>query len=213
MLHILKLIKHTKKNVAGICSLFFILCSLSLCLSGCDSIDDFTESTNGESTTQSIVSYDSKNDTASISNHENDANENNTKWKDYELTANEIDYDPSEERLDEDGYYTSQDDVATYLIEYETLPDNFITKKEAKELGWTGGSLEPYGENMCIGGDYFGNYEGLLPDIDGRTYYECDIDTMGAKKRGAKRIIYSDDGQIYYTDDHYESFTLIYGTD
>lgn len=208
MLHIRNLIKYMKKNIISLCSLFLLLCSLSFCLSGCDSIDNFSESNDWETTTQSNLSYYAKNDTESISNHEI-----NTKWKDYELTANEIDYDPSEERLDEDGYYTTQDDVATYLIEYETLPDNFITKKEAKELGWTGGSLEPYGENMCIGGDYFGNYEGLLPDVDGRTYYECDIDTMGAKKRGGKRIIYSDDGQIYYTDDHYESFTLIYGTD
>ena len=64
---------------------------------------------------------------------------------------------------------------------------------------------------MCIGGDYFGNYEGLLPAQKGRKYYECDIDTLGKSKRGAKRIIYSNDGLIYYTEDHYESFELLYG--
>ena len=55
------------------------------------------------------------------------------------------------------------------------------------------------------------NYEGLLPDAPGRKYYECDIDTLGARSRGAKRIIYSNDGLIYYTADHYESFELLYG--
>ncbi len=134
-------------------------------------------------------------------------------WDDYEVTTNEIGYDPNNAYLEEDGYYTSEEDVATYIIEYGTLPDNFITKKEARSLGWSGGGLDDYAEDCSIGGDYFGNYEGLLPEVEGRTYYECDIDTMNAKKRGAKRIIYSNDGQIYYTDDHYESFTLIYGTD
>lgn len=134
-------------------------------------------------------------------------------WDDYEVTTNEIGYDPSMSYLEEDGYYTSEEDVATYIIEYGTLPDNFITKKEARSLGWSGGGLDDYAEGCSIGGDYFGNYEGLLPEVEGRTYYECDIDTMNARKRGSKRIIYSNDGQIYYTDDHYESFTLIYGTD
>jgi len=134
-------------------------------------------------------------------------------WDDYEVTTNEIGYDPREDHLEEDGYYTSEEDVASYIIEYGTLPDNFNTKKEARDPGWTGGGLDDYAEDCSIGGDYFGNYEGLLPKVKGRNYYECDIDTMNARKRGSKRIIYSDDGQIYYTDDHYESFTLIYGTD
>ncbi|MBP3879766.1 MAG: ribonuclease [Lachnospiraceae bacterium] len=116
-----------------------------------------------------------------------------------------------ESSLDRDGTYTSKEDVALYLHLYGELPSNFITKKEARALGWEGGSLEPYAPGKCIGGDRFGNYEGLLPDVKGRKYYECDIDTLGKKKRGAKRIIYSSDGQIYYTGDHYESFELLYG--
>ena len=116
-------------------------------------------------------------------------------------------------RLDEDGSYTSKEDVMNYLVQYGRLPDNFITKKEARAQGWSGGSLKRYAPGKCIGGDRFGNYEQRLPDVRGRTYYECDIDTLNAKKRGAKRIIYSDDGNIYYTDDHYESFTLLYGDD
>ena len=113
--------------------------------------------------------------------------------------------------LDEDGVYTSKDDVALYIHLYGHLPSNFMTKKEAEQLGWTGGSLEPYAPGMCIGGGRFGNYEGLLPKAPGRSYTECDIDTLGASSRGAKRIVFSNDGLIYYTDDHYESFTLLYG--
>ena len=116
--------------------------------------------------------------------------------------------DADSSRPDEKGHYTSRDDVAAYLIAYGRLPENFITKETAREKGWNGGGLW---DDYCIGGDRFGNREGLLPKAKGRTYYECDIDTMGKDSRGAKRIVYSNDGLIYYTDDHYESFTLIYG--
>ena len=115
--------------------------------------------------------------------------------------------------LPENGAYTAKEDVALYIHTYGRLPDNFITKKEAQNLGWSGGSLEPYapGQCLCIGGSRFGNYEGLLPDAEGRTWTECDIDTLGARSRGAKRIVFSNDGLIYYTEDHYESFELLYG--
>lgn len=114
-------------------------------------------------------------------------------------------------QLDENGTYDSRDDVALYLHLYGALPQNYITKRQARELGWSGGSVEVYAPGYCIGGDRFGNYEGLLPEAAGRTYYECDIDTFGASSRGAKRIIYSSDGLIYYTEDHYASFMLLYG--
>lgn len=119
--------------------------------------------------------------------------------------------DSGAEAIDEDGSFTSKEEVALYIHTYGRLPDNFITKKEAQALGWPGGSLEPYAPGKCIGGSRFGNYEGLLPEKDGRTYTECDIDTLGAESRGAKRIVFSNDGLIYYTGDHYESFELLYG--
>ena len=75
-------------------------------------------------------------------------------------------------------------------------------------MGWTGGSVEKYAPGCAIGGDKFGNREGVLP---AGNYHECDIDTIGGTSRGAKRIVYSDDGRIYYTEDHYETFTLLYG--
>ena len=115
----------------------------------------------------------------------------------------------TEASIDPLGSYTSKEEVALYIHLYGELPMNFMTKKHAKALGWEGGSLEPIAPGMSIGGDYFGNYEGLLPE--GREYTECDIDTRGKDSRGAKRIIFSDDGLIYYTEDHYESFELLYG--
>lgn len=115
--------------------------------------------------------------------------------------------------VSEDGQYSSKDEVALYIHLFGHLPSNFITKKDANALGWTGGSLEPYAPGCSIGGDRFGNYEGILPNASGRKYYECDIDTRGARSRGAKRIVFSNDGLIYYTGDHYEHFTLLYGGD
>ena len=120
-------------------------------------------------------------------------------------------WDIDAETVEEDGTYNHVEDVSLYLHLYNHLPDNYITKSEAQELGWTGGPVERYAPGCAIGGDRFGNREGLLPDADGRTYYECDIDTLGETSRGAKRIIFSNDGLIYYTEDHYESFTLLYG--
>ena len=115
----------------------------------------------------------------------------------------------TEAAIDPLGSYTSKEEVALYIHLYGELPMNFMTKKHAKALGWEGGSLEPVAPGMSIGGDYFGNYEGLLPED--REYTECDIDTLGKDNRGAKRIVFSDDGLIYYTEDHYKTFELLYG--
>ena len=61
--------------------------------------------------------------------------------------------------IDEDGWYTDKDDVALYLWTYHRLPDNFMTKSQAKNLGWESGSVEKYAPGCAIGGDRFGNYE------------------------------------------------------
>ena len=108
----------------------------------------------------------------------------------------------------EDGEYSSPEDVAEYLHIYGKLPGNFITKKEAQQLGWDSskGNLWDVAPGKSIGGDYFGNYEGLLPE--GR-YHECDVNYAGGY-RGAERLIYSEDGSVWYTSDHYESFTQLY---
>lgn len=117
---------------------------------------------------------------------------------------------PSAGYLDPNGTYDSKKDVALYIHLYGRLPSNYITKKQAKALGWSGNGNDPIPGGKCIGGDRFYNNEGLLPK--GHTYYECDIGTLGKSSRGAQRIVYSSDGLIYYTSNHYKSFTLLYGS-
>lgn len=118
----------------------------------------------------------------------------------------------SEENISEDGYYTDKDDVSLYIHTFDKLPNNYISKKEAMELGWQSsqGNLWDVTEKKSIGGDRFGNREGKLPIKEGRQYYECDINYEGGY-RGSERIVYSNDGLIYYTKDHYENFVLLYG--
>lgn len=114
--------------------------------------------------------------------------------------------------LPEDGQYDDKDNVALYIHLYGKLPSNYVTKKDAEALyGWQGGALDVIAPGKAIGGNYYGNYEGLLPDADGREWTECDIGTIGQTKRGAERIVFSNDGLIYYTPDHYESFEPLYG--
>ena len=102
-------------------------------------------------------------------------------------------------------------DIADYIFEYGELPPNFITKKEAQALGWDSSwnYVSDVAPGKSIGGDRFGNYEGLLPSKKGRQWYEADCYyTTG--KRNAYRILYSNDGLVYYTDDHYETFTQMF---
>ena len=115
--------------------------------------------------------------------------------------------DTADDRLPVYGesYYDVKN-VVLYLEAYGELPPNYITKDEARELGWEGGSVEQVKEGAAIGGDHFGNYEGLLPTADGRRYTECDIDTLGYKSRGSRRLVFSNDGLYFYSSDHYESF-------
>ena len=113
-----------------------------------------------------------------------------------------------EPTVDEDGEYTAPEDVALYIHTFGHLPDNFITKNQARDLGWDNsrGNLWDVAPGKSIGGDRFGNYEGLLPD---GSYRECDVNYEGGY-RGAERLIYGQDGSVYYTNDHYKSFTQLY---
>lgn len=117
--------------------------------------------------------------------------------------------EPEAELPDPEGYYYDVEGVVRYLDAYGCLPGNFITKDEARALGWSGGSVERFREGAAIGGDRFGNREGLLPNAQGRTWYECDVNYAGGY-RGSERVLWSNDGLIYYTDDHYSSFTRLY---
>lgn len=116
-----------------------------------------------------------------------------------------------EQALAEDGRYYSRDDVALYLHTYNHLPTNYLTKNEAEALGWNNkeGNLWDVADGCCIGGNRFGNYEGKLPEKSGRTWHECDVNYQGGY-RGSDRLLYSTDGLIYYTEDHYNTFTQLY---
>ncbi|MFA1822841.1 ribonuclease domain-containing protein [Virgibacillus oceani] len=116
--------------------------------------------------------------------------------------------------IDEDGYYTAKEEVAIYIHNFAELPANYITKEAAYDLGWepSEGNLWEVTDQKSIGGDRFGNREGNLPDEEGRQYYEADINYEGGYRR-PERIVYSNDGLIYYTADHYDTFTLLYGDD
>lgn len=117
-----------------------------------------------------------------------------------------------EEQISEDGEYLSVEDVALYIATYGHLPSNYMTKDEAEALGWSSreGNLWEVAPGACIGGDRFGNYEGILPKKSGRKYTECDVNYDGGY-RSSERIVFSNDGLVYYTADHYETFTLLYG--
>lgn len=103
---------------------------------------------------------------------------------------------------------TAPQDIADYIFAHGTLPDNFLTKSEARQLGWDSSQnyVSDVAPGYSIGGDKFGNYEGLLPDASGRKWYEADANYT-AGPRGAERILYSSDGLVYYTSDHYQTFT------
>ncbi len=119
-------------------------------------------------------------------------------------------YRDAELPVEEGEYYYDLENVVLYLEAFGCLPDNYITKDEARQLGWDGGTPERYLEGTAIGGDRFGNREGNLPNGD---YTECDLNTNGQSKRGAERLVFSDDGRYYHTEDHYATFTQVWVED
>lgn len=152
------------------------------------------------------------------------ADEPETDAGEYEVAAEEEESEGStQEKMDtadgysagieveEDGTYTQKDEVAAYIYQFGHLPSNYLTKKEAQNLGWKSseGNLWEVAPGKCIGGDKFGNYEKMLPEEEGRNYYECDVNYSGGY-RGEERLVYSDDGLIFYTGDHYNTFEQVY---
>ena len=113
--------------------------------------------------------------------------------------------DSSSVSVEENGQYCTVDEVAAYIKEYHKLPSNYITKSQAKDLGWSGGPLKKYAPGKSIGGDTFTNRQGVLPKSSDK-YIECDINANGTN-RGAERIVFNTgDFRVYYTSDHYNTF-------
>ena len=105
----------------------------------------------------------------------------------------------------EDGQYCTVDEVSAYIKKFHKLPSNYITKSEARSLGWEGGPLKKYAPGKSIGGDVFTNRQHVLPDSKDK-YIECDINANGTS-RGAERIVYNTGNfKVYYTSDHYKTF-------
>lgn len=186
--------------------LFFLIICLGLfMLGGCKSKNSSSSSQRETSQTQLVTEEATESsgplETAESPDTESSVSESHTEERDTE----------GEALIDEDGEYTSKDDVALYIHTYGKLPSNFITKEKAQDAGWNSkkGNLGDVLPGKSIGGDRFGNYEGLLPKASSRKYFECDIDYDGGR-RSAKRIVYSNDGLVFYTDDHYKSFTQLY---
>lgn len=183
----------------------FLTFILSLSLFACSDVEnvlkdlglDNESNQNQENIKQGLVDKESNN------NQENNDSKKN---------SINIDNEDTENQMDENASYTSKEDVSLYIHTYDKLPKNYITKKEATDLGWDSskGNLWDVTDEKSIGGDRFGNREKKLPIEQGRQYYECDINYKGAY-RGPERLVYSDDGLIYYTGDHYENFELLYG--
>ncbi len=183
-----------KRILALLMALLTLLCALTAC--SADQVGDLIDDIGGE-----II--DSLDDTAPPATAEPAKTDAPSKT---DRPAS----DPEDKDLPVYGeYYYDVVNVVLYLDTYGELPPNYITKDEARDLGWQGGSVEDYREGAAIGGDRFGNHEGLLPTAKGRKYTECDIDTDGYGSRGARRLIFSNDGLYFYTTDHYESFKQV----
>jgi ribonuclease T1 len=92
------------------------------------------------------------------------------------------------------------------LRDAKKLPPRYITKKDAESVGWKpGADLCRVAPGRVIGGDPFFNREKRLPDRAGRRWYEADLEPQ-CGRRGAKRLVWSGDGLIFVTTDHYASF-------
>ena len=174
-------------------------------------------SNNNNSNSNNNNSSNNSNSNNSNSSNSSNSNQNSAGSKDTGSNAQEQDQAANtgdsldDIQVEKNGSYTSKMEVAAYIHQFGELPGNFITKNEAKDLGWVNskGNLDEVAPGKSIGGDYFGNYEELLPVKKGRKYYECDIDYTGGY-RASKRIIYSNDGYIFYTEDHYTTFEQLY---
>ena len=106
----------------------------------------------------------------------------------------------------EDGKYYTKQSIAPYIYKFKELPSNFLNKADIDNV--------PIGERPYynVGGNEFRNDEGRIPNPDGVKMTECDVysGVHSSLDRGEERIVFLNDGSaVYYTDDHYESFTLI----
>ena len=137
--------------------------------------------------------------------------DDNLRINGHEYTMKQHGFARDTEFVEQDGWYTSKEEVALYIHTYGRLPGNFISKTKARNRGWDAslGNLDEVCPGMSIGGSRYYNDDGQLPDKKGRQWTECDINYSGGF-RGAERIVFSNDGLVFYTADHYETFEQLY---
>ena len=94
-----------------------------------------------------------------------------------------------------------------WLKNYKELPSYYINKKEAKNRGWNSflGNLHSVAPGAIIGGDVYKNKKGVLPTASCRVWYEADINYTNGYRNG-HRLLYSNDGLLFVTYDHYNTF-------
>lgn len=104
------------------------------------------------------------------------------------------------------------DGADAYLFYIGQLPDYYIYIEDARNLGWIPreGNLSTVAPDKMIFGGEFSNREGKLPSSPGRIWYEADINYVSGH-RGSERILFSSDGLIFVTYDHYKTFYEITG--
>ena len=188
-----------------------LILAMLVIISGCVSQNNGIDKENNSSIVEDTGDVGGNDIQSPVNNSNEDTGKEDRQKQEDRQDSQEPQDKQTEVLIDENGTYTDPYLVAEYIHKYNKLPSNYITKYEARELGWESdkGNLWEVTDEMSIGGDIFGNREGLLPKKDGRIYYECDVNYKGGY-RGAERIVYSNDGLIFYTNDDYESFTQLY---
>lgn len=176
---------------------------------GNDDKDDNTGNNNKGDNTDNNNNDNNNNDNNNTGNNDNTGNNNANNNNDNNDDDNFENYGKevktvylSKVNVNENGIYTSMAEVGAYLYLYHKLPSNFVKKSEFDRSDYTSSN------KLSVGGDVFYNKEQFLPIKSGRTYYECDIDYTGGS-RNAKRIVFSSDNLIFYTDTHYDSFYIL----
>lgn len=193
---------------------YFLLIFTLLSLFGCSTttnsaIEDDEDVTIGESSSSKNIKSSSSEKFSSSSNEKSSSSTNIP-------SLNEI-----YQNIEESATCTIRDSVAAYLCKFDHLPSNYVTKDKGKALyEEQGNTFSKWNFNpwttigVMIGGDSFDNYstgkpEYYHPSIPEGAYHEADLQ-YNASNRGTKRLVYQGNCVIYYTADHYETFTQLF---
>ncbi len=144
------------------------------------------------------------NSAVSYQKSEQNKSDNSYSYNKNSSENSENSYQNSSENSGNIAELTKEEVVVPYVKEHHELPDYYITKSEAKRNGWNPGeSLCEAVPGKAIGGDHFRNKEGKFPE--GEQYFEADVN-YNCGHRNAERIVFTKNGDVWITHDHYKSF-------